>query len=232
MKKIRNIIAISALLALTFNACKKDNYFIGGDLHDPNVQVSTYDFLQNNERGLFDTLLLLVDAAGLKEEINQKNITFFAPTDYSIAKYVESRTLKEQIIDPFRMWTIDSIVKYEIDAVRDSLRTYILPQIIDYADLEVNGKGTPTQTKGKNYVTVTYEETDDPDLGYNENSSHFPRIMYFNYINVPKGTEPDLNSTSLPLIRTRVQTSGVISTTGRVNVLENAHTLFFYGQAK
>lgn len=232
MKKIKNSIAIVALIALAFSACKKDKYFIGGDLHNPNVNVTTYDFLKNNERGLFDTLLLLVDAAGLKEEINQKDITFFTPTDYSITNYINTRTLQEQKVDPFRMWTIDSILKYEIDAVRDSLRTYIVPKVIDFSDLEVNGKGEIIKTKGGNYVNVTYEETDEPDLGYNSNSSHLPRIMYFNYVNVPKGTQPDIGSATWPLIRTRVQTSGIISTTGRINVLNNGHTLFFYGQAR
>lgn len=227
--KIKNYISLGVLFIVAMTSCKKDDYFIGGDLHDPNVNLSTYDFLSNHDRGLFDTLLLLVDEAGLKEEINRKDITFFAPTDYSIRSYIEGRTMKEQTIDPFKVWTIDSILMYEIEQVREDLRMYIVPKIIDYSDLKVNAKGEPIKTEAGNYVTVTYEETDDPDLGYNENSSHFPRIMYFNYVNIPVGAEPDLGST-LPLIRTRVQTSGIISTTGRINVLENGHTLFFYGE--
>lgn len=228
--EVKNYIFLAVLLIIGLASCKKDNYFVGGDLHDPNVNLSTYDFLSNHDSGLFDTLLILVDAAGLKDEVNKEDITFFAPTDYSIRSYVEARTVAEQNIDPFRVWTVDSILKYEIDQVREDLRMYIVPKVIDYSDLKVNAKGEPMKTEAENYVTITYEETDDPDLGYNENSSHFPRIMYFNYVNVPSGTEPDF-SANLPLVRTRVQTSGIISTTGRVNVLENGHTLFFYGVA-
>src|SRR5690606_12175709 len=110
-----------------------------------------------------------------------------------------------------------------------SLRMYIVPETISYDDLNLNGDGVLYQTLNDDYVAVTYEETDDPALGYNPNSSHFPRIMYYNYVKIPSGTEPDSDA-SLSFIRTRVQTSGVISTTGRVNVLENGHRLFFFRQ--
>lgn len=231
MKLPINYLIFAAALVLAVASCKQDDYFVGGDLHDPNVPYSTYDFLANNDRGLFDTLLMLVDASGMKEEINKAGITFFAPTDYSIKNYVAARTAIEQNIDPFRMWTVDSIMKYELPQFADSLRMYIVPETVTYDDLDLNGEGVLYQTSNSDYVGITYEETNDPALGYNPNSSHFPRIMYYNYLKIPSGTEPDLGpGASLSFIRTRVQTSGVISTTGRVNVLENGHRLFFFRQ--
>lgn len=220
---------IYALLAIIFavSACKQDDYFVGGDLHNPNVSVSTYDFLKNNDRGLFDTLIMLVDAAGLKEKINQPGITFFAPTDYSIKSYVEARTVIEQNIDPFRMWTVDSIIKYELPQFRDSLSIYIVPQKITYSDLTHEGKLYATDSGDE--AIVSYERTNDPALGYNPNSSHWPQVMYFTYLFQPL-TGP-VNAPTIPSTvgaRTRVQTSGVISTTGTVNVLNNGHRLFFH----
>jgi len=214
-------------LVLGLYACKKDDYFVGGSLHDPNVNMSTYDFLKSNDRGLFDTLLLVVDAAGLKDKINQPEITFFAPTDYSINNYLNKRAAEEQEIDPFRKWTIDSLLKYEIEKVRDSLDVYIVPNRIAYNDLTQNGAVFQTSKAGASAV-ISYESTDDPALGYNGNSSVLPQVMYYTYlykILTPPIIANEISGTDGA--RTIVQTSGIISTTGNVNVLHNSHTLFF-----
>jgi hypothetical protein len=227
MKKTFNTIYILLALVLFGTACKKNDYFVGGDLHNPRVGVSTYDFLKNNDRGLFDTLLMIIDAAGAKEKINQQGITFFAPTDYSINSYIEARTAIEQNIDPFRKWTVDSIIKYELPRFKDSLDIYIIPKKIDYSDLTEKGEVYITQ-KG-NYSLVSYERTDDPNLGYNPNSGYWPQVMYFTYLYAP--LEEDMDAAEIPTllgVRTRVQTSGVVTTTGTINVLNNGHRLFFF----
>lgn len=227
MKNINKISWAVLLLTLIFTSCQKDDYFVGGDLHKSKVNVSTYDFLKNNERGLFDTLIMLVDAAGLKESINQPGITFFAPTDYSIRSYVEARTVIEQRIDPFRKWTVDSIMKYEMSTFADSLNIYIVPEVIAYSDL--TGSGKIFKTKKGNDVVLSYEETNGVNLGYNPNSSFRPQIMWFTHL--IGALTPPFEASLIPNsigVRTRVQTSGIESTTGRVNVLENGHRLFFF----
>ncbi|WP_028295417.1 fasciclin domain-containing protein [Olivibacter sitiensis] len=214
-------------LAVLIPACKQDDYFIGGSLHTAKVEMSTYDFLQSNDRGLFDTLLLLVDRAGVADKINQPGITFFAPTDYSINSYIEYRTAIEQEIDPFRMWTVDSIIKYELPRFADSLDIYIVPQVITYDDLTNNGTLYATQMAGQNSV-VSFEYTDDPNLGYNSNSANLPQVMYYTYLFGP-APSPLIapNITSEQGARTLVQTSGIETQTGRVNVLSNSHRLFY-----
>lgn len=227
MKNIYQLSWAALLLTILFSACQKDDYFVGGDLHRAKVDVSTYDFLKNNDRGLFDTLIMLVDAAGLKEAINKPGITFFAPTDYSIRSYVEKRTELEQRVDPFRKWTVDSILKYELSRFADSLSIYIVPQEITYAGL--TGAGEIFRTQKGNEVVLSYEETNDPALGYNPNSSFLPQVMYFTHLFGP--IETPFQASQIPStlgVRTRVQTSGIESTTGRINVLENGHRLFFF----
>lgn len=213
--------------AVGLHACNKDDYFVGGSLHDPNVNMNTYDFLKSNDRGLFDTLLMVIDSAGLKEKINQTDITFFAPTDYSINNYLSVRAAAEQEIDPFRKWTIDSLLKYEIQKVRDSLDIYIIPNRLAYADLSQNGAVFQTAKVGASTV-ISYESTDDPALGYNGNSSVLPQVMYYTYLYKPLA--PPIIASEISGTdgaRTIVQTSGIISTTGNVNVLSNGHILFF-----
>lgn len=214
-------------ICLFFTACKKKDYFIGGTLHNAKVNLSTYDFLKSNNRGLFDTLLLLVDKAGIKDQLNKPELTFFVPTDYAIRSYCEYRSLKEQKINPLKKWTVDSIIKYELPRFADSLNIYMLPKRVSYIDLTENGKMYDTQ-KANAKCVVSYESTDNTALGYNSNSTVLPRVMYFNYLYIPL-TGPFVAS-KIPNTtgaRTLIQTSGVESTTGLVHVLSNSHRLFF-----
>lgn len=227
MKILNSIICIMMIVACFVTSCKKDDYFVGGTLHNTKVNLTTYDFLKNNDRGLFDTLIMLIDKAGIKEKINESNTTFFVPTDYAINNYVEFRTLKEQEIDPSKKWTVDSIIKYELPRFADSLDIYRIPQTLTYADLSQNGKLYNTAKQGANAV-VSYERTNDPALGYNPGSSNWPQVVIFTYLFQPI-SEPFV-AEEIPTsigARTIVQTSGVESLTGRVNVLTNQHTLFF-----
>jgi len=227
MKKIYNILFVLVAAGLFFSACKKNDYFVGGTLHNAKVNMTTYDFLKGNSRGLFDTLLLLVDKAGIKDKINKQGVTFFAPTDYSIQSYCNYRSLLEQKKDPLKKWTVDSIIKHELPRFADSIDVYMLPKQVSYNDLTENGKIYDTQ-KANAKAVVSYESTDNPNLGYNSNSTVLPRVMYFNYLYKPLD-EPFVAS-EIPNdvgARTLVQTSGVESTTGLVHVLVNSHRLFF-----
>ncbi len=227
--KIQNILIglLGLVLSLSIFSCKNDDYKIGGDLHDPNVNMSTYDFLKSNRYGMFDTLLLLVDKAGLKEKLNQSNKTFFVPSDYAINKYVLARTLEIQKIDPFKKWTVDSIMKYEMARFADSLNIYFVNQPIVNDDL--NAQGKIYKNLKNNEVVVSYEETDDEALGYNSNSSTKPKLVYFTYLYQKLDPNFDVSKIEYPVgTRTLVQTSNVRTTTGTVHVLSNSHTLFYH----
>ncbi|ULQ55501.1 fasciclin domain-containing protein [Flavihumibacter rivuli] len=227
MLRIKNTIIIMVLAAVTFVSCKRDEYFIGGSTHSAKVDMTTYDYLKSHPQGLFDTLLLLVDKAGVKEKINKPGITFFAPTDYAVNSYLSKRVKEEQNIDPFRQWTIDSMIKYELPKFADSIDTYIIAEELGYDKLTKNGKKYNTMHPGTQSV-VSYEETRDPSLGYNPNVSTIPRIVYYTLLfeDIP----PPIVAPEIPSEqgkRERVQTSGIQSNTGTIMVLNNAHSLFF-----
>lgn len=218
--------AVSIIVVL-FTSCKKNDYLVGGSLHSAKVNMTTYDYLKSNSAGLFDTLLLLVDKAGLKDKVNQQGVTFFAPTDYSINAYLNSRAVEEQKIDPFRKWTIDSMIKYEMPKFTDSINIYFVNGALTYDKLTNNGTLYPTLKQGSDCV-VSYEETKDPALGYNPNVSTIPRIVYFTFL--LKALTPPIIASEIQSdegVHTRVQTSGIETNTGIIHVLNNQHKLFF-----
>ena len=232
MHKIISSTITFFFVLVILSSCKRDNYLTGGTLHNAKYNGTTYDFLKGQASGLFDTLLLLVDKAGLKDKLNQQGVSFFAPTDYAITNYLNRRAIQEQVIDPFRKWTLDSMIKHELPKFIDSFDTYFVEKMLDYNNLTDNGAVYPTRKTGSKAV-VSYEEItpDNPgytQLGGNTNVSSNPRIIYYTFLFAPL-TPPIVASKISPVegTRVRVQTSGIQTNTGMVHVLMNQHILFF-----
>ncbi|SHM77783.1 Fasciclin domain-containing protein [Mucilaginibacter sp. OK098] len=227
MKNISKLIIVFALANIVFVACKKDNYIIGGKLENATTTLSTYDYLKNNRYKMFDTLLLVIDKAGLKDVINAKGITFYAPTDFSINNYLQAKTIAAQKNNPFARYSIDTLIKYDLNTFKDSLNTYIIPQKIIASSLTESGVVFNTAKNGSQAV-ISYEQTFDTNLGYTSAVSTAPRIEYYTFI---KGhLPPVVVASQIPDtvgVRVLCQTSGLTTSTGQLNVLSNSHVLFF-----
>lgn len=228
MKLIISMVMVM-FLAISIVSCKKQDYIIGGQLSNPVSTLTTYDYLKGNSLHQFDTLLLLVDTAGLKDSINQPGITFFAPTDYSIDNYLQAKTVAAQLVNPNAVYSLDTLLKYDLAKLKDSLMMYIVHQKLTYSMLTNNGAVYQTALPGDSAV-ISYEYTNDPNLGYSSLVSSEPQVMYFTQL-WGAVTEPFVAS-ELPTniaIHTLCQTSGIQTATGMLDVLNNGHTLFFYG---
>ena len=165
MKKVQyKILFMAGITAMLFFAsCKKDSYIIGGSVSNPQVNMSAYDYLNSNSWQLFDTVLMLIDKAGLKDEINKPGITFFVPTDYAVYNYLNARTIALQQVDENLKYTLDSLVK-DIQRVKDSMGLYIVSSPLTYDKLTDDGAIYQTELKGDKAV-VSFEYTQDPSLG-------------------------------------------------------------------
>ncbi|MFE2861156.1 hypothetical protein [Sphingobacterium multivorum] len=227
MKKIILNIACLFGIIVAISSCKKNDYFVGGELHNPKINMTTYDWMKSNKYGVFDTVLMLIDKAGVKDKINAQGVTFFAPTDYDVYNYVQARTRQVQKVDPKKMWTVDSIMKYELGRFADSIDLYITKEQLTNDKLTASGKKYKNN-KGGNFI-ISYEETRDPALGYNENSTVLPKVVMFTYLYQSIGDVFDVKTIIPPVgSRTLVQTSNAQTTTGVVHVLHNSHVLFYY----
>ena len=226
MKNIIKLLIVIAIANIMLASCKK-NYIIGGKLESTTTNLTTYDYLKSNRFKMFDTLLMLVDKAGLKDEINQKGITFYAPTDFSINRYLAKKTAEVQNVDIFAKYTIDTLIKYDLATFADSIKTYIIPKTITYTSLTSNGVVLNTAKSGAS-VVVSYEQTTDTNLGYNSVVNTIPQVEYYSLV---IGTLPSpVKSVDLdPSVAIRIlcKTSGLTTATGQLNVLSNSHTLYF-----
>lgn len=219
MKNILYLIAFT----FVFASCNNDDYLKDGGISSPYVNMTTYDYLRSNP--LFDTLVMAIDKAGLKDAVNG-DITFYVPTNYSIQKYVTAvQTYRRgggDGYDETAVYTFDSI---PAQVLHDSLQMYMFSGKITRDSMKKDGDiytsliGTEAKLSKEPEKLFTDILTDPVDILYFIRRKGERFDSYDEKDNVAS-TEKDM--------RVRVQTSGLISTTGIIHVLNNAHTMFFF----
>ena len=236
-KSADRVLVLVGLTLLILISCKKQDYITGGVTEDVNKykNTSTYDVLAKNP--LYDTLVKVIDAAGMKDKINAQGTTFFAPTDFSIYNYLNKRTIDLQSINYDAKFVLDSLLYYisnNINGTRDSLSLYLIPQLLTYDKLTETGAYFTTGLTSEK-VIVSYETTKDTYLGYNSVVSSYPRLVYFTHLWYPYTLNDANPAGDVPLdigVHTLVTISGLQTQNGIINTLTNSHVLFFYGTKK
>lgn len=211
-------ILISGLMLVYFASCKKSSYLTDGGLSNPKSPLSTYEYLKQHKYHLFDTLIMVIDHYQLKDEVNNAS-TFFAPTNYSISKYIKLKRDSVKKIDEKRTYTLNNMYN---DINADSLRVYLVKSRVELM-------GTPEQaTAAINNANKSMAVQRILQPRPAEAWSGAP-IYYLYYIKVVGALDPA--GTSLPNddpsrdIKAQCQTTGIEPSSGGIlNVLSNQHT--------
>lgn len=212
-------ISLLAVL-LGFSACKKAAYLTDDGLHQAEVNQTTYDYLASHPNHMFDTLLLIIDHFGLKEEVNNAK-TFWVPSDYSIANYYDlKRALKLEQDENATYAFADFLEDINVDSVRMYL----------YAD------GQHSLNNAKTDYTAMDNGTEIDGFAYNKQLQpqgqwSYQDVYFLYYIKVrgePDATAPDgsvrVDRNDLADMRVLCQTTGIKTASGTVlNVLDNRH---------
>ena len=210
-------------LFITLFSCKKD-YIEGGSISnvDRFAGVSTYEALQQMPQ--FDTLVQLIDAAGIQDAVNKAG-TVFAPTNGSVRDYLEERTLfLQNTVDQSKFFLLDSLnyyLKNNISGTKDSLLMYLIPEQLTPQNVTMEGTVYSTGLTNDK-VMVSFEETKDGNMGYTDLISSVPRLLYYAQIWDGQG-DPQEN-------KILVKTAFIKTKSGSINALDPGHVLFFYGR--
>lgn len=222
MKKIIYYICMLSLVCFIYSC---DDDFIDGGTTSPNVDKTTVDFLKGH--GKFNSMMKLMEEAGLLAEMNNPGVTVVIPTDYTVNRYVTQWAIKvrKELNDENYPFNFDSLM-VRLPEFRDSLAMYIIPKKIDRSDLEGKTNFSEiTQSLLGNEIQMALKKT----LLYTEwlpNSQNY--LLHYTW--VINGLDPE-ETAGMPtedLDKGNVcQTSGLITTTGILHVLEDDHNLFF-----
>lgn len=195
-------------------SCSSDDYLVDGGLADPNVNMSTYDFLKSNKQ--LDTLALLIDKANMVEVVNAKSTTLFAPNNLSIKNYVIAILSQKRKLDPTATFTINDITESELKVM---LGGYIFDQTLDRSKLV---------KQGKVYVALNGEErllSLEPVEEYTGQLDNFPEYVYYTF---KVGADWDATDNIVDDKKTVVRTSNLVSTNGIIHVLQGNHIFSNY----
>jgi len=232
-----SMFAVIAVLSLT--ACKK-NYITGGTIENINKyeKMTTYEVLSSVPN--FDTLIQLINAGNLMNEINEQSGTFFAPTNTSIFNYLQQRTGYVQgEYNANASFGLDSLLYYisnNINGTADSLKMYMIHQSLPYSVLTSIGVQYATDLAGDSaivsYEPVASNSANAGNYGSNPLVSSAPQLVYFTQLWMSYPLSPANPASAVPAgvgVHTLCTTTGVITSTGILNTLESDHVLFFYG---
>lgn len=216
-------LGVIAFVSIILFSCKKD-YTIGGSVHDPHVNMTTYDYLKTNH--LFDTIVLLIDKTGLKEEVNASG-TFFAITNYALDNYIDKKRDVARLTDPNVKFDYDSL---DINALKDSLRAYMFKDQITLDKATKTGKFY-TANDGERRLIQGIPTTENTNSGV---FTQYPVILYLTKVIPKPGSPVPPDESGLPgltsdqFLQTRCQTTGIITTTGILHVLNNGHVFTYF----
>lgn len=221
--KLKNIF-YCLVLTIGLVACKKDKYKNDGGVHSPKVNMTTYDYLK--QHGSFDSLIAVIDLAGMKDMVNNSK-TFFAVPDWGVKDYIAAKKQKKIIEvgdENIQFYARD----LDVYTLRDSLKMYMFSETINRENLTVVGKEYqslfgPMTNDSRVYIRLRRI------VGYN---GYVGTVNFIDY-GIVTGTldtdEPVFEN--IPLNQrdkiAECQTTGIITTTGTLHVLNNYHRLFF-----
>ena len=227
MKNI-NMLFIIPFVAMLFSSCKKDSVIDGG-VSSPKVNMTTYDYLKSHPRGLFDTLLMIIDKGEMKDLINSKG-TMFAPTNYSIKNFLSLRQAQVRAVDERKNYTLDTLFKYFTPKMlRDSMSVYLFPETIVRDGLDANGKEFASKLDNYKFLISLEPHTND-DYNAGGLIPERPKFLYYTRIIGERdvlvaGQIKDPSGNAILLDQKFIcQTSGIETTTGVLHVLTNNHT--------
>ncbi|MDO4162804.1 MAG: fasciclin domain-containing protein [Bacteroides sp.] len=74
---------LAAFMSVLMSNCQDDSYLIDGGISTPNYDGTIWEYL-NSRPDYFETLVKIIEIADMVDVFDSEEITFFAPTDWSI----------------------------------------------------------------------------------------------------------------------------------------------------
>lgn len=219
MKKSMKYLILLLMIGF-FGACTNDDYLKDGGIANPEVNMTTYDYLKSNP--LFDTLVMTIDLLDLKDKVNQAG-TIYAPTNFSFSSYIMDELNALRQIKSDTTYTYADIPLTSLDSVR----MYIFEERLLRNDLGKEGKVYTSD------LGMEFKLSKEPVGDYSSVLIDKPEYLYFikregarfdSYDETVANTLPKEEKDQ----RILVQTSGIITTTGVVHVLANNHMFLFH----
>lgn len=212
------IIFTTAIITVGFTACKKD-YYVDGGLAEAQYNGSIYDYLASKPY-LFDSVVQIIDLAGMKEMLTNDTVTFFCPTDQSIGDAMDA-------LNSYRYTNVEDSVHLEDispEVWKKFLSMYILEGKYTAATFPRVDPDNIFSYPGINYVMLNGYVL---NIGLIYNDYGGAEAVGARVLNI---TDITFNPNNYKLDpRIQVMTTDIQPKNGVLHVLKNKHVLGFRG---
>lgn len=206
--KLLTIFSIGILILGSLASCTDDGYFNDGGTSSPFYEGSTLEYLKSRP-DYFNKLVNIVEYTGMEKTFEEDEITFFAPTDFSINKSIQ--LLNSQLYLQGKD-TVKLIEQIDPQVWKDFLTLYIIegkyllkdiPQMDTTAMNVFSGQGYKSLNGRPMNMGVVYHDLEGVKYaGYRE--------LFYSYI---------YDFAENDLINAHVATSDIQSFNGAVHVI-------------
>jgi len=182
-------------------ACKKDQYYFDGGKSDPIFKGTTLEYLKSKPRS-FDTIVKIIEFAGMEREFNEDTLTFFAPQDYSVATLIRG---VNRILFVYGKDTVKTLDEIDAAIWRKYLSNYLFKganKVKDYPQLDINAKGI---YPGQNYVAYNGEVFNIGVNYFDAGGVKYSGYRQLTLSYIPDLAQPLINWISIPVSSSDVQ---------------------------
>lgn len=133
IKKLLPIFAAVLLVGIT--ACQKKDYYADSGKHEAKFQGSVLQYLKSKP-DMFDSVVRIIDLAGMNDIFDKEDITFFAPADSSVRTTL--RLLNERLATLGNQ-SVTSLSQIKPEVWRNQLSRYLFKgkkSLTDYPQLD------------------------------------------------------------------------------------------------
>lgn len=112
-------------LSVSLMNCQNDDYLQDGGMHNPHYNGTVWEYL-NSRPDYFKTLVEVIDMADMEDVFKNEEITFFAPTDWSIKGSVNA--LSQYLYKNMGEDTIQDLRQIKPEVWKEYLSLYIIKE--------------------------------------------------------------------------------------------------------
>ena len=197
---IKGIFFILTICLFMF-ACTKDKYYFDGGKSNAVFNGTTLEYLKSNPRS-FDTIVKIIELAGMQKVFTEDTLTFFAPQDYSVNLLMRG---VNSILFVYGKDTLKTLNDVDPGIWRKYLSNYIYRganKVKDYPQLDVNAKAIYA---GQSYIAYN-GEVFNIGVKYNDAGG----VKYSGYRQlllsyIPNVAQPLINWITIPVTSSDIQ---------------------------
>jgi hypothetical protein len=216
---IKTVIAVFITAACLLIGCKKDSYFYDTGVHQAKYNGTILDYLKAKPF-IFDSLVRVVNIAGMDDLFTKENVTFFAPPSSCIHKAIVNlnNDLRNNGKD-----TVSQLEQVQPQVWKDMLSEYVFKGTYLLKDIPQIDTAAITAFPGQGYVSYGGRTM---NLGVFYNSAN--GVKYVGYRQLIISYIPDFSNPTVGLINVPIATSDIQPTNGVIHALQfQNHVLGF-----